>query len=332
MKKIAVVILNYNGLDLLKKFIPTIVEHSTELANIYLADNASNDASIAWIETQYPEITCIKLNKNWGYAQGYNQALKNIKESYLCLLNSDVEVTANWLCPIIELFENQKQIGIIQPKILDYKNKNKFEYAGAAGGYIDALGFPYCRGRLFDTLEEDQNQYDSTEIFWASGACFFVRNHVFKQLHGFDQNFFAHQEEIDFCWRAFNTNIKTYYCKDSIVYHIGGASLQKSNPKKTYLNFRNSLIMLHKNLPPKNKFWVIFKRMCYDGLASYSFLFQGNTTHFLSVAKAHFAFYAYLLFNKNKQHYHTPKKEHYYQHPNIVKSYFLHKKRTFNEL
>ena len=194
------------------------------------------------------------------------------------------------------MFKSNNEIGIIQPKILDYKDKSKFEYAGAAGGFIDALAFPFCRGRIFDTLEFDHNQYnDEVEIFWASGACFFVRNEVFKTLNGFDENFFAHQEEIDFCWRAFNQNIKIYYCGLSSVYHIGGATLASSNPKKTFLNYRNSLIMMYKNLPEKGRFKTIFKRLCYDGVSGVRLMLQLKPLHCFAIVRSHFAFYASIL-------------------------------------
>jgi len=234
MKDFAIIILNWNGKNLLDKFLPFLVKYSQE-ATIYLADNASTDKSIEFVTNNFPEIKIIQNKENYGYANGYNQALKQVTEKYLCLINSDVEVTENWLKPIQELFDLNTRIGVIQPKILDYKEKSNFEYAGAAGGFIDKLGYPFCRGRIFDCTEKDTGQYkDIFEIFWASGACFFVRNDVFKELNGFDENFFAHQEEIDFCWRAFNKNILVYYCGKSKVYHVGGATLKASNPTKTY--------------------------------------------------------------------------------------------------
>lgn len=316
----AVVLLNWNGLTLLQQFLPKLIAFSEE-ATIYIADNNSTDASKNYVSTNYPSIKWIQLGKNYGYAKGYNEALKFVTEDIICLLNTDIEVTPNWLPPILNVFTINKNIGIIQPKILDFKNKNTFEYAGAAGGFIDKYGFPFCRGRIFDTLEEDRNQYVSTEIFWASGACFFIRKSTFEQLSGFDEDFFAHQEEIDLCWRAFNNDITTFYCAESTVYHIGGATLNKSNPKKTFLNFRNSLYMLYKNLPLENRFKTIFLRLCLDGLAGVKFVLALQPLHTLAIIKAHFAYYAHLKKLKNKQTVH-PKKN-YFKVNNIVYDYFI---------
>lgn len=329
MQNIAVVLLNWNGLDLLQKFLPPVTEHSKN-ATIYIADNASTDQSKQFVSEHYPEIKWIQLDKNYGYAKGYNEALKHVSEDILCLLNTDVEVTENWLQPIRNIFEQKKNVGIVQPKILDFKNKNYFEYAGAAGGFIDKYGFPFCRGRVFHTIEKDQNQYPSQEIFWASGACFFIRNTVFQQLNGFDDAFFAHQEEIDLCWRAFNQNIKAYYCNESVVFHVGGATLNKSNPKKTYLNFRNSLFMLYKNLPKENRFSIIFKRLCLDGLAGIQLFLSLKPLHTFAIVKAHFAFYGQLSKLKEKQSKNT--KSDYFYTKNIVFGYFLKKNKFFKDI
>ena len=218
------------------------------------------------------------------------------------MVNSDIEVTENWLKPIIETFENEPKTAIIQPKILDFKRKEYFEYAGAAGGFLDKYGYPYCRGRIFETLEKDNGQYDDNrEIFWASGACFFIRSSVYKELKGFDADFFAHQEEIDLCWRAFNKGHKIKYNSQSVVYHVGGATLQQGNPKKTFLNFRNSLLMLLKNLPKKQLIPVIFIRLILDGVAGVQFLSQGKFKHFLAILKAHFSFYSLVAENYKKR-------------------------------
>lgn len=329
MQRIAIVLLNWNGLELLQKFLPSVVEFSAE-ASIYIADNASTDKSKSFVQQNFPNVKWIQLSDNFGYAKGYNEALKQINEEFVCLLNTDVEVTENWLEPILSIFESTKNIGIIQPKILDYKNKEYFEYAGAAGGFIDKYGFPFCRGRIFDTIEKDENQYQSQEIFWASGACFFVRNTLFKQLNGFDEDFFAHQEEIDFCWRAFNQNIKTYYCSESTVFHVGGATLNKSNPKKTFLNFRNSLYMLYKNVPENKRFSIIFKRLCLDGLAGIKMFLNLQPLHTFAIVKAHFAYYAHLKQLKKKQS--SIKKEDYYFTNNIVFEYFVKKRKRFEEI
>lgn len=329
MKNIAVVLLNWNGLELLKQFLPNIVQFSTE-AQIYIADNNSTDQSKQFVEQHFNDVKWIQLSENFGYAKGYNEALKHVNEEYLCLLNTDIEVTENWLKPIVAIFKLNEKVGIIQPKISDFNNKNYFEYAGAAGGFIDKYGFAFCRGRIFDTIEEDKNQYPNREIFWASGACFFIRNSVFKQLNGFDADFFAHQEEIDLCWRAYNNNIKVYYCNDSTVYHIGGATLKKSNPQKTYLNFRNSLYMLYKNVPKKQRFSIIFKRLCLDGIAGVKLFLTLQPLHTFAIVKAHFAFYANLSKLKTKQINHP--KRHYYFTDNIVSSYFLKGKKKFKDL
>ncbi|MBA5793273.1 glycosyltransferase family 2 protein [Flavobacterium sp. xlx-214] len=329
MQTVAIVLLNWNGLGLLQKFLPTVVKYSSN-AQIYIADNASTDDSKNFVSANYPSVKWIQLSENFGFAKGYNEALKFVNEDILCLLNTDVEVTENWLQPILNLFETNTNIGIIQPKILDYKNKTHFEYAGAAGGFIDAYGFPFCRGRIFDTIEKDENQYASQEIFWASGACFFIRNSVFKQLNGFDDAFFAHQEEIDLCWRAFNANITTYYCNESKVYHVGGATLKKSNPKKTFLNFRNSLFMLYKNLPRENRFSIIFKRLCLDGIAGAKLFLSLQPLHTFAIIKAHFSYYAHLNQLKSKQ-ISLPKTNYFYT-KNIVYSYFISKRKKFTNI
>ena len=235
MKKIAVVVLNWNGAKLLEQFLPSVVAYSDE-AKIYLVDNASTDNSIAVVKEKFPLVTIIQNDGNYGFAKGYNLALQQVGEEYYALVNSDIEVTENWLAPTLSIFETEPNVGIIQPKILDFKNKEYFEYAGAAGGFIDQFGYPYCRGRVFETIEKDNGQYnDEVEIFWASGACFFIRKEVYQKLNGFDGDFFAHQEEIDLCWRAFNLGYKAKYTSSSVVYHVGGATLNESNPKKTLL-------------------------------------------------------------------------------------------------
>lgn len=328
--KIAVVVLNWNGKDLLEKFLPTLIAYSKE-ATIYVADNASTDDSINILKTKFPEVIIIKNEDNYGYAKGYNVALKNLKEPYYCLLNSDIEVTENWLLPILSAFESDKDIAILQPKILDYKNKDKFEYAGAAGGFVDKYGFPYCRGRIFDFLESDLGQYnDNTPIFWASGACFFIKKEVYWSLGGFDEDFFAHQEEIDLCWRAYNKNYKVEYCGQSTVYHVGGATLKYNSPQKTYLNFRNSLLMMLKNLPANSLFSTIFVRLCLDGIAGIRMVFQGNFSHCLAIVKAHFGFYkrARIFYRKRAKNQEAT----YYKTKSIVKEHFIKRKRKYSDL
>lgn len=326
-KKIAVVILNWNGAKLLEQFLPSIISFSNE-ANIYVADNASTDNSIEVVKEQFPTIKIIQNDGNYGFAKGYNIALQKIEEPYYALVNSDIEVSENWLTPILSIFDNNSEIGIIQPKILDYKNKEYFEYAGAAGGFIDKYGYPYCRGRIFETIEKDLHQYDNeVEIFWATGACFFIRKELYKKLNGFDDDFFAHQEEIDLCWRATNLGYKIIYTSKSVVYHVGGATLNQSNPKKTFLNFRNSLSMLVKNLPKNQLISVIFMRLCLDGIAGIKFISQGKFNHFFAILKAHFSFYT--LINKNIQKRNSIQKSNYYQTKSIVYNYFVEGKKLF---
>ncbi|WP_417871365.1 glycosyltransferase family 2 protein [Winogradskyella sp.] len=326
-KDIAIVILNWNGKHLLEQFLPSVLEYS-EGAKIYVADNASTDNSVEFLKTSFPEVGIIENSENGGYAKGYNEALQYVSEPILCLLNSDIEVTKNWLDGILKAFNAEAKPDILQPKILDYKDKSKFEYAGAAGGFIDKYGYPFCRGRIFDSIETDQGQYnDITDIFWASGACFFIKNEVFKALKGFDESYFAHMEEIDLCWRAYNSNYKTQYVGASTVYHVGGATLSNTNPKKTYLNFRNSLITLVKNAD-SNVFSKAIIRMHLDGIAGVRFLFQLKPLHFLAILKAHFSFYLNLksVLNKRRQ---LPKRHSYYKISSIVWSYFIKKNRSF---
>ncbi|MGL2967097.1 glycosyltransferase family 2 protein [Flavobacterium sp. XGLA_31] len=321
MKKIAVVILNWNGAKLLERFLPSVLAYS-EQATVYVADNASTDNSVAVIKAQFPSVKIIQNEGNFGFAKGYNVALQQVEEEYYALVNSDIEVTENWLQAPLSIFDNEPNIGIIQPKILDYKNKDYFEYAGAAGGFIDKFGYPYCRGRVFDTIEKDNGQYDDEqEIFWASGACFFIRKAIYQTLHGFDDDFFAHQEEIDLCWRAFNLGFKAKYTHSSVVYHVGGATLNESNPKKTFLNFRNSLLMLAKNLPEKKMFPIIFARLCLDGLAGIQFIFKGKFVHCWAIIRAHFAFYS--LINKTLKKRNRSSLENYYRSQSIVYRYFV---------
>ena len=328
--KIAVVVLNWNGKKLLEQFLPSIVKFSDN-ATIYLADNASTDDSVAFVENHFPTIKIIKNNTNFGFAKGYNEALKCVNENILALVNSDIEVTENWLQPIVQTFENEPQTAVIQPKILDFKNRLKFEYAGAAGGFIDKYGIPFCRGRIFDSIENDYGQYnDNCEIFWASGACFFIRKKVFNEMHGFDEGFFAHQEEIDLCWRIQNANYTIKYVSQSIVYHVGGATLAFSNPKKTFLNFRNSLLMLTKNVPKSSLLSVIFFRLILDGIAAVKFISEGKFLHSVAILKAHFSFYALFIKYYKKRRSQQSKK--YFKTKNIIFEYYLKNGKVFENL
>jgi GT2 family glycosyltransferase len=325
--KIAVVILNWNGVTLLEQFLPSIVGFSPE-ATVYVADNASTDDSIAFVKANFPKVQIVKNDSNFGFAKGYNEALKHIDAAIYALVNSDIEVTKNWLATIISTFEKEPNTAIIQPKILDFKNKEYFEYAGAAGGFIDKFGYPYCRGRIFGTLEKDQGQYDDDrDIFWASGACFFIRSSVYRELKGFDDDFFAHQEEIDLCWRALNKGYKIKYNHKSVVYHVGGATLQQGNPKKTFLNFRNSLLMLTKNLPKEKLYSIIACRMILDGIAGIQFIFQGNFSHFIAILKAHASFYSLLSDTYKKRE--TIQLKKYYNMKSIVSTYYLNNGKVF---
>ncbi len=330
MTKTAVVILNWNGAKLLQQFLPSVIQFSPT-ATIYVADNASTDSSITVLKNEFPSVKIIENTGNFGFAKGYNEALKFVEEPYYALVNSDIEVTENWLQPIEAIFDNEPKTAIIQPKLLDFKKKTHFEYAGAAGGFIDKYGYPFCKGRIFDTLEEDLGQYNQeTEVFWATGACFFIRKEVYRTLQGFDDDFFAHQEEIDLCWRANNLGFTAKYCPTSVVFHVGGATLNEANPKKTFLNFRNSLLMLTKNLPKEKLFSIIFMRLCLDGIAGMQFIFQGKFKHTWAILKAHFEYYHLLSRNLKKRN--THQKTEYFYTKSIVWSYFIQKKKTFDKL
>lgn len=328
---VAVVILNWNGRDLLREFLPSILKYS-DGANIYVADNASTDDSVAVLKKEFPEVTIIKNKENGGYAKGYNDALKHLEEDIFLLLNSDVEVTENWLGPIMEIFYEEPKTAAVQPKLLDYKNRNYFEYAGAAGGFIDKLGYPYCRGRIFDNLEEDHGQYnDDTYVFWASGACLAIRKLSFYEAGALDETYFAHQEEIDLCWRLHNLGYKVKYTGGSRVYHLGGATLNSMNPRKTFFNFRNSLFSLLKNTPGLSTLSIILIRMILDALAAFKFIAAGKFAHFYAILQAHSSFYRHIsiLLKKRKN---LPKKKEYYMHKSIVFSYFIAGKRKFSIL
>ncbi|MBS9773575.1 MAG: glycosyltransferase family 2 protein [Tenacibaculum sp.] len=330
--KTAIVILNWNGRKLLEQFLPSIIENNSNDAEIYVADNNSTDTSIDFVRKNFPTVKIVKNESNGGYAKGYNDALKHIKADIYCLINSDIEVTKNWLPPILEVFKNEENTTIIQPKLLDFKDKTKFEYAGAGGGFIDKFGYPYCRGRIFNTIETDNKQFnDITEIFWASGACLFIRSEVFHKLNGFDEDYFAHQEEIDLCWRAKNNGYNIKYVGNSTVYHVGGATLQESNPHKTYLNFRNSLFNILKNTPSKTLIFVILTRLILDGIAGIKFIIELKPIHFWSILKAHFSFYKNLpkFVKKRKK---LQQKSGYYKHKSIVWQYFILGKKMFKDL
>ncbi len=293
--KTAIVILNYNGKEHLRRFLPSVVKFNSAKAEIVVADNASTDDSLEFLKETYPTVKIISLSKNYGFAGGYNHALNEVDAELYVLLNSDVEVSENWLEPLIEKMTQDKLITACQPKINAYLEKDKFEYAGAAGGFIDKNGYPFCRGRIFDNCERDIGQHnDEREVFWASGACLMIRSHNFHSIGGFDETLFAHMEEIDLCWRLKNQGHRIYCLPQSTVYHLGGGTLSAQNPRKTYLNFRNNLAILVRNDYRNGIVKRIFKRMVFDGAAAFYMLLTSGPAHFFAVIKAHLYFYANL--------------------------------------
>ena len=291
----AVVILNWNGQKMLERFLPSVTAHTQGDAEVIIADNGSTDESLPFLQKHYPQLRVIRLDKNYGFAGGYNKALQQVDADYYVLLNDDVEVTPGWIEPVIAQMQQHPDTAICQPKLLMYDQRNTFEYAGGAGGYIDKYGYPFCRGRMFTTLEDDHGQYDTpSQIFWASGAAMFVRADVWRQLGGLDEDFFAHMEEIDFCWRAQNAGYRIEYCPHSVVYHVGGGTLPKSNPRKTYLNFRNNMALLYKNLPTQRLAWVIGSRIVLDYVAAFKFLLERKPKEFSAVVSAHRAFHQWV--------------------------------------
>ena len=291
--KVAVVILNYNGERFLEQFLPTVLAScDPAMAEVIVADNASTDNSVALMRDCFPQVRLIVNDSNGGFATGYNQALRQVDAQYYVLLNSDIEVPKGWIEPVIELMDAHPEIAACQPKILSYYHNEQFEYAGASGGFIDKYGYPFCRGRVFQNLEDDEGQYDDPrEVFWATGACMFVRADLYHQVGGLDDSFFAHMEEIDLCWRLKNAGYKVYCCPQSKVYHIGGGTLPKNSPRKTYLNFRNNLSLLVKNLPKHRVHRTILYRIILDWVAAFKFLFEGCPKDFRMVFKAHRDFY-----------------------------------------
>jgi GT2 family glycosyltransferase len=333
MYKVAVVILNWNGEKFLKDFLSPLVERTPSWAEIVVADNASSDNSVAFVKENFPQVRIILNEKNDGFSKGYNIALQQIEAEYYCLLNSDVEVSPNWLEPIIDFLDKNTEVAVCQPKLLSFHEKEMFEYAGAAGGFIDKYGYPFCRGRIFNTLEKDTGQYDtSVDIFWATGACMFVRAAIYHELGGLDDDFFAHMEEIDFCWRVKNAGFKVMCCPDSVVYHVGGGTLPKKSSRKTFLNFRNNIILLYKNLPKRRLPWVFFVRFILDNVAAVRFLFDSGIDDFVAVYKAHFSFYASFKKNFRKRSWIKHKHVSQIYNKSIVIDYYLRKKSRFSDL
>ena len=331
--KTAVVILNWNGLNLLKTFLPGVVEHTVGEAVVYVADNASTDQSVDFVRKNFPEVRLILLDRNYGFAEGYNRALAQIEADCYCLLNSDVEVTAGWLEPVTAYLEAHPETAVCQPKLLSQLEKGRFEYAGAAGGFLDRYGYPFCRGRIFSTLEPDEGQYDQTcEVFWATGACMFVRADIFHRLGGLDADFFAHMEEIDFCWRVRNAGYKVACCPEAKVYHLGGATLPKSSSRKTFLNFRNNWLMLYKNLPRRRILPVFLVRWIGDVAASFRFLLSTGWGDFHAVYKAHRAFFRMLPESREKRRMIRPSDRPALYPGSIVLDYFLFGRKRFSQL
>ena len=290
--KVSVIILNWNGRALMEEFLPSVITHTpSDIADIIVADNGSTDGSVNMLKEQFPSVRLILLNKNHGFAEGYNIALSQVDSTYSVLLNSDVEVTEGWMDAPIKALENDDRLAAVQPKILAQKNKKKFEYAGAAGGWIDRYGYPFCRGRVLHVVEEDHGQYDQpANIFWASGACLFIRTEVFKKEGGFDARFFAHQEEIDFCWRLRTRGYRLVCIPQSVVYHVGGGTLKVESPRKTFLNFRNNLLMVYKNIPADRLQPVMRLRFLLDYLAMAKFILTGHFGNALAIIKARIAY------------------------------------------
>lgn len=336
---VAVVILNWNGQSLLKKFLPTVIESVKNMpeASIYVADNGSNDGSVAFVRKEYPEVNLITFQKNHGFAGGYNRALAQIETEYYVLLNSDVEVTKNWLKILYAYMQNNKDVAACQPKILSYNNKKYFEYAGACGGYIDKFGYPFCRGRILNTVEEDKGQYDTiVDVFWASGACLMIRSEIYHKVGGLDNAFFAHMEEIDMCWRIKSRGYRITCNPESVVYHVGGETLKRDNPRKTFLNFRNNLLMLYKNLPHKHLKKIFETRYYLDNIATLQYMLKGELDNMRAIIMAR------TEFRKNKASFAEKRKENILKsvsstfseisQNSIIYEYYIKRHRKFSEL
>lgn len=331
--KTAIVILNWNGRPMLERFLPSVVANTTGDAEVVIADNGSTDDSIEFLKTNYPSLRLILMDKNYGFAEGYNRALAQIDAEYYVLLNDDVEVTPGWTDKVVALMDSDPQIAAAQPMLKMFDRRDHFEYAGGAGGYIDKLGYPFCRGRIFSTIEQDTGQYNDTrDVFWATGAAMFVRSAVWKELGGLDGDFFAHMEEIDFCWRARNHGYRIVATSDAQVFHVGGGTLPKSSPFKTQLNFRNNLAMLYKNLPASRQRRVIALRIVLDWVAALSFLAKGNWGEFRAVFKAHRQFRQWKPALQAKRAAIQPHEVDCVYRRSILVDYHLKGKKVFSEL
>jgi GT2 family glycosyltransferase len=331
----AIVILNWNGRKFLEKFLPIVTANTCPGAEVVIADNASTDDSVPYIREHFPGMRIISLDRNYGFAGGYNEALRQVDSDYYVLLNSDVEVAPGWMQPILRLMESDSSIGACQPKIRMYSDRTSFEYAGAAGGWLDHLGYPFARGRIFDICEKDSGQYDqAAPIFWASGAAMFIRADLYHKLGGLEGFFFAHQEEIDLCWRMQLAGFKVYCCPESVVYHVGGGTLPKGNKRKVFLNFRNNLIMMAKNLPPEQWLWKLPFRFLLDSISAWKSLFAGEAVYFWAILEAHLAFFKWLIVSRKNSLYPANKRaslQGWYS-GSIVWQYFVKGKKTFTEI
>lgn len=339
---VAIVILNYNGKKHLAQFLPSVIKNLTANSELIIADNASTDDSVDFLQKHYPSLKTIQLEKNFGFAEGYNQALKQVKSDIYILLNSDVEVNEGWIEKLITPFQEDKYIAAIQPKILSFNNKHLFEHAGAAGGWMDSLAYPFCKGRIFNEVEEDKGQYDEqSEIFWASGAAMCIKADLFHQIGGFDGDYFAHMEEIDLCWRLKRAGYKIMVAPQSVVYHLGGGTLDYASPFKVFLNFRNSLSTILKNSSTTKLLWFIFFRLCLDGIAGIFYLSKKQYQLTWQIIRAHFAFYGsfFQTLSKRKKYNQLIEKCKIVEenktatlNKSIVYQYFIKKKKTFTEL
>jgi GT2 family glycosyltransferase len=332
---VAIVILNWNGKNFLQQFLPSVLATNYSNKRIIVADNASTDDSVSYLQSNYPQVEILINNYNAGFAQGYNIALKQVEADYYVLLNSDVEVTENWVGPIIELMESDEMIAACQPKMLAYNNKQQFEYAGACGGWIDALGYPFSRGRIFDSCETDIAQYNSpVQCFWATGAALFVKAKIFNKVGGLDGYFFAHQEEIDLCWRLQLAGYKIYVQPKSVVYHVGGGTLPKGSSRKVFLNFRNNLIMMWKNFSVTEKLWKMPFRFFLDAISAWKELLGGDFGYFFAIAKAHISFFKWLIFYKKQSVWPTITNNLIVgvYHGSVVWQYFIKKKHAFSQI
>jgi len=333
--KVSIVILNWNGQAYLQRFLPSVLATRYGNCEIIVADNGSTDNSISWLREQHPGVRVIIMPQNGGFAKGYNDALKQVAADYYVLLNSDVEVQPGWIAPVIDLMEADKLIGACQPKILMEGRRNMFEYAGAAGGWIDFLGYPFARGRVFDVCEEDKGQYDDTAaVFWASGAALFVRAGVYHACGGLDEYFFAHMEEIDLCWRMQLAGYKIMVCPASVVYHVGGGTLPKGNERKVFLNFRNNLVMLCKNMPRQQLLWKLPLRLLLDAITAWKGLLAGEGAYFIAILKAHAGFVKWLFIKQGAGWMPASRSGRLngWLNKSIVWAYFVRGKRKFSEI